>query len=289
MALIFILLFALNFVAYSQINPTKADFLIIEKTDHLIIYNKYQHRINDKERELFKSFVPLRITEKNILLHDNYTLGIKVELNGKFFYILKQDTETIYNESKLGFVKYFKDVDALMDTIQLISESKILSKPEDPKTRIALGRNEKLFRIFKTEEHIYVKTLNDDSVYGWLDANKNFEYSIIRWERKANIDKSIGNTILLSRLQKKIDEMNRVLEEIYKYFNNKSRVQREIPKWNYYLEEGSVTYIFEPSYYVKHYPNSIQRMAANLIDVASNSNLSIYYSHGKIVIKRQTD
>ncbi len=289
MALIFILLFALNFVAYSQINPTKADFLIIEKTDHLIIYNKYQHRINDKERELFKSFVPLRIIEKNILLHDNYTLGIKVELNGKFFYILKQDTETIYNESKLGFVKYFKDVDALMDTIQLISESKILSKPEDIKTRIALGRNEKLFRIFKTEEHIYVKTLNDDSVYGWLDANKNFEYSIIRWERKANIDKSIGNTILLSRLQKKIDEMNRVLEEIYKYFNNKSRVQREIPKWNYYLEEGSVTYIFEPSYYVKHYPNSIQRMAANLIDVASNSNLSIYYSHGKIVIKRQTD
>ncbi len=289
MALIFILLFALNFVAYSQINPTKANFLIIEKTDHLIIYNKYQHRINDRERELFKSFVPLRITEKNILLHDNYTLGIKVELNGKFFYILKQDTETIYNESKLGFVKYFKDVDALMDTIQLISESKILSKPEDIKTRIALGRNEKLFRIFKTEEHIYVKTLNDDSVYGWLDANKNFEYSIIRWERKANIDKSIGNTILLSRLQKKIDEMNRVLEEIYKYFNNKSRVQREIPKWNYYLEEGSVTYIFEPSYYVKHYPNSIQRMAANLIDVASNSNLSIYYSHGKIVIKRQTD
>jgi hypothetical protein len=77
--------------AQHSISRAAAEYLIVEHTDQLLIYNKYQQRVTRQEKEAFVPFLPLRILEANGVLNDNYTPYIKVELDGGIFFLIKND------------------------------------------------------------------------------------------------------------------------------------------------------------------------------------------------------
>ena len=273
--------------AASQHSKAAADYLIVEYSDQLLIYNKYQQRITQQEKKAFVPFVPLRILESRGVLNDNYTPCMKVELDGSIFYLIKNDRTTLIGAGKLGLNQIYGNVTLLQDTIQLMTKRNAVLISPDNTQRVALRKTEKLIRYFQNGDLTYIRPLVAPLRFGWVRLDGTVR-ALPPQGKERDHDKNIGvPDKTLGRIEMKFREVNTLLANIFMYFNKQSNPKKSIPQWHSIESERSVAYVLEPALYGSYFPESDRYLIRDLDNILVGTVYSMSYTPGKIEIQQK--
>jgi hypothetical protein len=285
------ILFLLSVLTYlpleAQRTLHRADYLIVENVDQLLIYNKYQQRISKQEKEQFVPFVPMRILESQLLLNDNYTPCIKIEISGNTFYLIKNDKTTLIGEGKLGFNRFYRNVIVLKDTIKLSTNNDVELTSPDNKNKIILSKGEDIIRFFQNDKQIYVNSLHYPIKYGWIGIANNY-MQVAEQENKPGINSQYGPPeVILRQIEMKITEVNSLLVNLVKYFNKQTNKKNAIPQWRLISSKNNLTYVLEPFNCIRYYKESSQYLKRDFDNILLGTNYMTSYTPGRIEIYRK--
>ena len=276
-----------TFPAATQNLKTTAEYLIVEHVDQLLVYNKYQQRITPQEKETFVPFVPMRILESHCVLSDNFTQCMKVEMEGRIFYLIKNNGTTLLGAGKLGVNRIFSDVVLLRDTIQLMTKSDIVFIFPDHTQRIPLQGREKLIRYFQEGDLTYIRLLNAPSRFAWVRLDDSV-FTIAQHGKKQDNQVSTGvPDKTLERIGMKFREVNAVLINLFSYFNNQLVLKKSVPQWHSVESGESIVYVIEPQSYSSCFPESDRYLTRDLDNILIGSSYAITYVPGKIEIHQK--
>jgi hypothetical protein len=271
----------------SQPSKAAAEYLIVEHCDQLLIYNKYQQRMNRQEKEAFIPFVPLRILDSRGVLNDNYTPCMKVELDGSIFYLIKNDRTTLMGEGKIGLNQIYRNVILVQDTVQLMTKRSAVLISPDYTQRIALRKSEKLVRYFQKGDLTYIRSLGAPMRFGWARLD-GMVRALPPQSKEEDAMKNPGvPDKTLERVHMKFNEVNTVLAHVFMYFNNQSSLKKSIPQWHSAESEGGIAYVLEPHVFGSHFPESDRYLLRDLDNILFGTVYSLIYSPGKIEIQRK--
>ena len=228
---VFILFFVIN--GFSQSNK---NFLIVENPFELKIYNKYEQNLSPVDSSYLQPFCPIEIIDGKTLLSDNYTPAFIGKIENQSFYFLKPEKNLPLNKLFTSYSKQYKNVQGLMDTIQIVMDNKIVLYNEmDKNQRQTLVPDTKLFRIFRKGTKTYVKILSELPIYGWCElSNKNTWIYYHSPTKKKNEDIADVESVIKNKLV----ETNSVIKKLFNHFNHLNRVQVQYPYWTYLIKEN---------------------------------------------------
>jgi hypothetical protein len=274
-------------MAEARQSKAAAEYLIVEHTDQLLIYSKYQQRIHQQEKEAFVPFVPLRVLDSGGVLNDNYTPCMKVELDGSIFYLIKNDADSFMGAENIGFNHLYKNAVSLQDTVQVFSNTGTVLISPDKTQRFALQKDEKLIRYFQDGSQTYVRLLFKSSQYGWARLGR-----IVHVIHAQEKDREItANTALQDRtrgrIEAKFKEVNTLLVNIFMYFNKQSDENKSVPQWRSVESERSVAYILEPQSYGSSFPETDRYITRELDNILIGTVYTMSYIPGKIEIQQK--
>ena len=277
----------LNPSAAAQHSKGAAEYLIVEYSDQLIVYNQYQQRITQQEKEAFIPFAPLKILESNSVLSDNYTPCIKVELDGSVFYLIKNDRTSLVGVDKLGLNQIYRNVVSLQDTVQLMTKSSAVLISPDKTQRSALRNGQELIRYFQDGDMTYIRSLVAPFQFGWVRFSGIVHaIPLQRKELDNNITSSITDKTL-ERIKVKLREVNSLLTNIFMYFNKQAIQKKTIPQWHFIESEKSVEYVLEPQLYGLCFPETDRYLTRDLDNILLGTGYTLSYKPGKIEIQQK--
>jgi len=165
------------------------DYLIIEKPAALKIYNKYEQKIDLAETAWFRPFCALRLTGINMTLSDNFTLADRIEIEGKYFYLLKVNRQALDISQSPGYLKEFRRVLVIEDTVIIDRNDMIyFYSPAAPAEKNPLAEGTLLQRIFLNGNLTYVQILAENRQYGWCNLSaKSGWHKLLRPETEADL------------------------------------------------------------------------------------------------------
>ena len=273
--------------AEARQSKAAAEYLIVEHTDQLLIYSKYQQRIHQQEMEAFVPFIPLRVLESSGVLNDNYTPCIKVELDGGTFYLIKNDADSFMGAENIGFNHLYKNTLSLQDTVEVTSMAGAVLFSPDKTQRFTLQKDEKLIRYFQDGSLTYVRLLFKSSQYGWSRLGTNVR--VIHAKEKEG--KLTANTVLQDktrgRIEAKIKEVNTLFANIFLYFNSQSTEKKTVPQWRSVESERGVAYILEPQAYGSSFPETDRYIVRELDNILIGTSYTMSSAPGKIEIQHK--
>jgi hypothetical protein len=273
--------------AAAQHSKAAADYLIVEHTDQLLIYNNYQQRITPKEKKGFIPFIPLRVLEVNGVLNDNYTLCMKVELNGGIFYLIKNDAVSFMGTENLGFNHIYKNVVPLQDTVQLTTMSGTDLISPDKTQRFVLQKKENLIRYFQDGSLTYLRPLFKTPHFGWARLGRAVRAIAMHSKEEKPGTQQRNQDKTLDRVELKFKEVNTVLANIFMYFNKQSNEKKPIPQWHAVESERSAAYVLEPELYSSSFPETDRYLTRDLDNILLGTLYIVSYTPGKIEIQQK--
>lgn len=225
---------SLSVVAFLSTTPqlrAAVDFLIVENTDRLRVYNKYQQEASTKDRQSVVPFAPIRILKANEMLGDGYTSCMQVDIDGQIFYLLTSEDGSLSSSGPLGFEKLFHNATVLVDTIRILTDHSIRWSPTGFPARY-LSTNESVLRVFRHRNATYGRLLTSPHHFGWIDIP----------ERKEGKDWNVLRTIapttssvtppVAQRIRARVHEVNRVFAHLFAYFNEQTGQNKQPPQWS---------------------------------------------------------
>jgi hypothetical protein len=264
-----------------------AEYLIVEHTDQLLIYSKYQQRIHQQEKEAFVPFIPLRVLESSGVLNDNYTPCMKVELDGSVFFLIKNDADSFMGAENIGFNRLYKNTVTLQDTVEVTSKAGAVLFSPDKAQRFTMQKDEKLIRYFQDGSLTYVRLLFKASQYGWARLGSNVRVIHAQEKERWITGKTTLQDKTLGRIESKFMEVNTLFANIFMYFNKQSTEKKTVPQWRSVESEKSVAYILEPQSYGSSFPETDRYIARELDNILIGTAYSMSYTPGKIEIQHK--
>lgn len=274
-----------TFRSAAQIKQASSDYLIVEKSDELLVYNKYQQRITQSEQKLFIPFIPLKIIEHNATLGDNFTLCSRIEVNGITYYLIKNDVNSYAGTTNAGLLNLIRKAEDLNDTIRVLSGKKIELMSPDLNHSIFLGNQVKLIRYFQNGNHVYVITLNKLAKYGWVNVDDEYEI----WHETKQNDKPLfqSKEQIVKQITSKLEEVNKLLSDLFLIFNKETIKTKTPPQWRKIKSGSSVLFLFEPKYYQQYYQESNTQLKSDIQSILSSSKYTAKILPGSIEIKEK--
>lgn len=206
-------------------------YLVAERPDHFLVYNKYQQTITPRERALLAPFVPMRIVRNNDVLGDGFTPCTTVEIGGELFYLVKGKDGELVGAERAGALKRFSDAVVLGDTITILTSGSYSIALPAGDARKSIRRGERLVRYFLEGDRTFVGTMDPSPIYGFVRLpasarRQSWEIARSAGELSAAIPQRV-----LTAIQQNLDEVNRVYQGLYSFFNRQTGQQRPIPHW----------------------------------------------------------
>ena len=233
---IFFYIFFVLFLFTNGFSQSNYNFLILENPFELTIYNKYEQNLSFKDSSYFLKYCPVEIIAEDTLLSDNYTPSFIGKLENQSFYFIKPEQNIPFSKLFYSFSNYVKNVQSLMDTIQIAKDNKILfynAKDKSQKERLAIDT--KLVRIFKKGTSTYTKNLNLPTKYGWCDLRDKNAWSVYKSQKQ---EKTQDITEIESVIKEKLFEVNELLTKLFNHFNQINKKNVPIPYWTFLNREN---------------------------------------------------
>ena len=245
----------------------RADFLIIEKPAALKIYNRYQQELNTAEKSRQLAFAPLRIINEQELLGDQITESIHVRLGShNDYFIIKAPDGKMLNRNKAGQIQKLKNCALIADSI-LIKKDKILALITQTE-QIKLPAGSRLIRYFKYKSRYYVYQLTPRKRYGWLRLTNNSAWEIIKQKQSVGADNEFLTLDLRSDILKIFKKANRLYEQYFDFFNQKTLKHEQPPHWDVQISDNSIQALFIPDSLLNNFQTSAaftRRQLENLL------------------------
>lgn len=272
-------LYALLFALSGLLPARAADFLIVENPRELVIYDKFQQRIDVRQETPLAPYQPLQIIDDDGYLSDGFTPCIKVQADHSLYFLLADERRQLLHADRIGFHRVFDNCTPLRDTVEVLANQAlfITQNPAPESTpraqRFYLEKGERLLRLFAYRGRVYVKNPGGEPQYGWSNlANESRERSWRIYRRTAAVAESIPPEIV-QRVESRIAETNRVLAELFAYLNAQTGQRRTPPRWIVEVEANRVHCVLEgaPS------PHAFPESAGQLVDHLENALLGAPY------------
>jgi hypothetical protein len=229
----------LSFLATSGQTQTTHDFLIVQRVDGLVLYNRYQQKLTDSERGVLLPFVPMRILDRNGLLGDGFTRCMHVEVEGEMMYLLTDDSGKPIRNGPPGFERTFTGTTLLSDTVEILRGTPAFVSPAGS-TKGRLAKGDKLVRRFLGRQGTYGKILGDSPKFGWIDFSSLKEGKDWKTLRGQSFSSSIPAGVA-EKIRVHIGEVNRTWSDLFDYFNERAHQDRPPPSWAAEFSDTSIT------------------------------------------------
>jgi hypothetical protein len=216
-------------------------YLVAERPDRFLIFNKYQQQITPRERAMLVPFVPMRIVRSNDVLGDGFTPCMTVEIGGEFFYIVKGREGELSGSEHAGAIRRFAAGTDLSDTIAVLKNGAFQLFSPVGGARRNIRRGERLVRFFQDGDRTYVGTVDQKPVYGFMQLPASSRGHTWETDRTGIADE--GTEVpqrALEAIRATIEEVNGVYRNLYAFFNKETGEQRPIPRWTMSRSRGTI-------------------------------------------------
>ncbi len=255
----FIISLAVSSGAFSQ----TFDVLIVEKPDHLVVYDAFQQSLTSPQEHPIQPFTPIRIIRLRDALNDGITPCSKVDVDGETFYLLRDERGQLAGSKNLGIVRIFQHVKFIDDTIEVLGSRHIALQSPVKKSSQFLAAGEACVRYFEFAGAIYSKPLRPQAEYGWLrlsPAERGKTWQIVR-AKPAHVDLS---PMIRNRVIDKIRDVNLAYSEVYSLLSKESKKKIPVPQWEIDSTSTSMTFVLRPAAAASFYRQSIRTLSATL-------------------------
>ncbi len=268
------------------ISATKADYLVVERPQQLIIYNQYQQRVSSSEKSAFLSDVPFRILTPNDVLGDGFTRCTKVELGGKNFFLEKDENGTLLGAEGAGARQMYSAAEILEDTIEILNSNRFVLSDMQQSRTFGLQEGDRVVRIFRLNGKIYGKLLGANERYGWINLD---DASSKDWRVAREPGLSVSDQLrkVLPQIELRLKEVNEKLNSLYNHFNRKSAQQRQAPQWQLQRMGNTVVCVLVPDGAGDQFTESSHLFGKNLEGLLLGTELRIAVSPGRLEIRSE--
>lgn len=264
----------------------KSDFLIVEKAERLLPYNKYQQGATGQERRLLTGAIPMKILNADNLLGDGFIRCMKVEVEGEMFYLRKDNDGKLSSSGPLGFEKIFRNTTVLLDSVEVLTNHIVRLVPvNSPSWMLHAGVT--LFRVFRYGDNTYCKLPGSSPVYGWIDFR-----SIVEgrdWRVRAPVSsKSLPvSDAVIEQIRSKIDRVNDLLARLFDHFNDETNQRRQPPRWMVETSGKTISCTLQGASDVEEFQQSSAYLAMDIENLVLGTNLEVTKAPGSIKIRQK--
>jgi hypothetical protein len=270
--------------AAQQESPT-ADYLVVENVNRLSLKDRYQQTVPDAAKAGITPFTAMLIVRQSELLGDGFTPCMRVQTDGRTFFLLKDDGGEILGLRSAGYTAVFQNAVPLHDTIVILrNRSLSLSSPALTETRL-LPAGEQLARLFRAKTRTYVMRLTASPSFGWVELPESKRE--IDWKRvePSAAQHASSESTLAPRVRTIIDETNTTLTEIYGLLNQQTKQRRPVPQWHVEVTGSVIMCELRAAGSPGTYGESTVQLAKRLAPAVLGTPMRISSTPGRIEIR----
>ena len=258
--------------------------MIIENPAELIILNKYEQEISYRQKRTFLPFTAFEILNEENVLSDNYTLAMAVRFAEKLFYFKKQQNGDIQKIESAGYVRYFKNVTVIGDTIQITSPDEfIFHLPgENDNSNITVQKDELLIRIFYFENQFYFYKPEKPSLFGWANLSQKKSWQIYTPQK---IELHHFPDSFVSELDNKIKKTNHAIAGFFTYFNSNIGTTLPVPFLESEINEKKIVCKLKNSNKEFIFKKSMQKLVEEIKLIKKSNLMDIQLKDNEITIR----
>jgi hypothetical protein len=265
---------------------SKSDFLVVEKAERLLAYNKYQQRATEQERKSLVGAVPMRILKADALLGDGFIHCMQVEIQGEMFFLQKDNDGKLSRSGSLGLEKIFRNAAILLDTVEVLTNRSVyLSPPGSPSRPLFAG--ETLVRIFRHADAVYCMTTGISPAYGWVDFRTARERGDWRVRTPVSSKSLPVSDAIIQQVRSRIDRVNHLLAQLFDHFNNETHQQKQSPRWVVETSGNAISCTLEGASQAEDFRQSSAYLAMDIESLVLGTNLDVTNAPGSIKMRQK--
>jgi len=278
----FIISLAVSPVAQSQ----TSDFLIVERPDHLVVYDAFQQSVKSRSEDVFRPFTPFKILRLHDVLSDGLTRCSKVEVEGTVFYLLRNERGQLVDAKELGMVRQVQRAGTIDDTIEVLSSSGVAWESPDERSSMVLRAGDRCVRLFEFAGADYARRLDGRGDYGLLRLSKDEKGSAWRTIQEEPSRVTLS-PMIRDRVIGRIREANLTYVDVYALLSDETRKRFPVPQWDITSTATSLTCVLRPKSAVAFYPQSIKALSSTLRTYLLGTGYDVFEQGDEIEIRRR--
>ncbi len=260
------------------------DFLLVERPEGLVVFNRYQQQLKSDERAGLLAFTPFRLLAEHDVLGDGFTPCMKVEANGSLFYLLKDDGGELMGRREAGTVRTIRNATPLRDSVEIVAVGGVVLWDVRQQTKSILPRGTVLVRHFSFNGMTYVYAVSSER-YGWVRLDASREHKQWRLLTRGAQRPSEELARVLPAIVQRIEEVNDKLRLLFDYLNRKTSRNLPAPSWRVQSSHDSISCVLETSLPVQHFRETSALLAKRIESMVLGTNLRVDGAPGAILVR----
>jgi hypothetical protein len=262
------------------------DVLIVEKPDHLVIYDSFQQSLSSLNESVLQPFAPFKVLKQRDVLSDGLTACEKVEVDGEVFYLLRDESGQLAGRKALGTVRNLQNAKLLNDTIEVLGPRSIVLQHPVKSGRRFLSNGDRCLRYFNAAGVVYARLLGAKPEYGWLRlpaTEKGRSWQKVR-AQPMRLDLS---PMIRDRVNGRIKDVNGAFSQVYSLLNKETGKRYPVPQWEVESTNTSLICVLRPAAAAGFYKQSIQTLSATLQTYLLGTGYDVREHGNRIEIRRR--
>ncbi len=274
------LILAVTSCSFSQSNTV----WIVEKPEHLVVYDAYQQSLGSNQTSAIRPFEPIKVLKARDVLGDRMTPCSKVEVGDQIYYLLLNERGHLAGSSLLGAVKVFRNVRFIDDTIEVLRPGSITYREPVRANQHAIKAGDFCVRYFSYDGSVYAKVIGSTEQYGWLHLLAGERG---RSWRLAEVQQSAQglSPMIRDRVLKRINQANLAFLDVYAILNQRTNRRTNPPRWFVQSSGPSLVCTLLPDTVAQRYSQSIQALSATLQTYILGTGYGVVTQGNRILIR----
>ena len=273
-----ILLIIFSFLSYGQEALSQlSDYWIIENPSALVIYNNYQQRLTETDKNQIPKFSAWRIIEQDYTLSDQFTHTVKAELNQRIYFIQLSEEATLVNNASAGKIEKYKNAHVQGDTVRIVDSNELLLQSGNKEIDLTEGML--IQRLFLYNHKTYARIITLD-ISGWIVGD-----GPAHWARYVplNLNQKREKQLVI-KIDQIIKSYNTRLDNLFTYLNKRYNESRTSPQWRSEQTSTYIRFTLVPREYENQFSASQTYLIRELNDLLYGSTYQLSASNGQILI-----
>jgi hypothetical protein len=277
----FILFLLIGLLSGQEARDKRSTFWIIENPAALVLFNQYEQRITEHEKNVLPDHSAWRIIDKDYVFSDQFTRTVKTSLNRNTYFIQIDEEGTPVNKELSGSIEIIKNVRIQSDTVRIITDDRLSLKHGTTTTSLSTGML--IERLFQYRRKTFGRDISRN-ISGWIVGNGPANWEIYIPD---NSDLALEKQ-LFDRVDHIMTSFNKRIDNLFAFLNNRYGFSNLSPQWNIERSEAYLKYTLTPRSYMKQFTQSQSYLVQELSDLLYGSNYQLSATDGQIIILKSS-
>ena len=268
---------------YNAGSALATDYIIVDQPQQLKILNHYEQNLSSSAVYALPSSIPFKIVQEDVMLSDQFTRAIQVNFAGKDFFLVKDGTGRLINQSPETEYRYFRNVSEFHDPVRVSSGRRIgVQIPgSDSKDSIIMTEGSDMYPVFSTGSRIYINISEGRAQYGWVDKDATGKWQKADQEQEPSASQPELN--IKTHIGALTEHINALYARIFSDLSDVSGRRYPAPGWRIEESTGSIRLIFSPAEYGEQFRESIALMITEIEILLRNTSWMVARTRDPLV------